>query len=102
MLAVHLLGEIDTKTRCVYCNRTLESNSWQSVFDGTLHYKTTKCKCSKENRIKVDFAGSGHDSWDGTFNWFKELTKSQKKEKQKVKRLEPLIKELKRVDKFVK
>lgn len=102
MIAEHIIEEIDTKQRCVYCNKLIEKNTWQSIFHGEIHYKTTKCECGKESRVKVDFAGSGHDSWDGTFNWLKELMKNQRTEKQSVKKLEPLIKELKRVDNFNK
>lgn len=100
MVAEHIIKEIDTKQRCVYCNKVMEKSIWHSSFHGEIHYKTTNCVCGKESRIRVDFAGSGHDSWDGTFNWLKEL--NQKNEKQSVKKLEPLIKELKRVDKFNK
>jgi len=102
MIAEHLIEEIDTKKRCVYCNGLLEKNPWNSEFEGELHYKTTNCKCGKENRIRVDFGGSGHDSWDGIFKWLKEANKNQKKEKQTIKKLEPLIKEIKRVDNFKK
>lgn len=100
MVADHIIEEISTKQRCVYCNKALEKNTWHSAFQGELHYKTTRCECGKESRVRVNFAGSGHDSWDGTLSWMKEL--NQKNEKQSVKKLEPLIKELKRIDKFSK
>jgi len=102
MIADHIIEETDTKRKCVYCNNRLEKNIWASIFEKELHYKTTRCKCGKELRIRVNFCGSGHDSWDGNFEWIKKFNNNDKKEKQTVKKLEPLIKELKRVDKFQK
>ena len=34
-----------------------------------MHYKKFKCSCGKENVVKVDFLGSGHDEWDGKPSW---------------------------------
>jgi len=81
----------------------MDDKPWISSFSGKIHYKEIKCSvCGKTNRVKVDFAGSGHDSWDKTNKWLDELNKNHKIEKQSVKQLEPRIKELERVDKFGK
>lgn len=82
MVAEYIIKEESAKQRRAYCNRLLKNKMWHSSFHGELYYKTTRCECGKESRIKVDFAGSDYDSWDGTSNWLKEFTKKQKNEKQ--------------------
>ncbi len=64
--AHHLIKEITSKESCIYCGTMLRGRRWNSEFENFLHYKTTKCpECSSDNRLKVDFQGSGHDTWDG-------------------------------------
>jgi len=61
----HLVKERENKWHCLYCNEDLGANDWKSIWNGQFHYKITHCKkCGKKHRVKVDFCGSGHDSWD--------------------------------------
>jgi hypothetical protein len=57
------MRENDFKEKCMYCHRVLVSDDWRSHFSAQTHYKTMKCECGKLNKIKVDFVGSGHDTW---------------------------------------
>ena len=44
------------------------------------HYKTQQCLCGRKVTIKVDFIGSGHDSWSkGLDMRIEEESKSLKK-----------------------
>ncbi|MBI2669201.1 hypothetical protein HYX14_05145 [Candidatus Woesearchaeota archaeon] len=45
--------------RCLYCRKELAE--WNSSWDAGQHYKNIPCDCGKENWIKVEFEGSGHD-----------------------------------------
>lgn len=56
----HLVKDI--KDQCPYCGREIK-NDWKSQFEIEMHYKRIKCACGKENVVKVDFLGSGHDDW---------------------------------------
>lgn len=60
----HAAKENDQRFICIYCKKSLLKDKWESKFSGEIHYKTAKCECGKEARIKVDFHGSGHDSWE--------------------------------------
>jgi len=48
---------------CLYCATKLAPTDWKSEFYLEVHYKTCRCACGKSNRIRVNFFGSGHDSW---------------------------------------
>ena len=49
--------------KCLYCRQELPGSKWISQWcSEELHYKTTRCECGKQNWIKVDFYGSGHDT----------------------------------------
>lgn len=50
---------------CSRCKKELKKEDFKSIFEGELHYKTTKCSCGKENTIQVMFLGSGGDDWEG-------------------------------------
>ncbi len=62
---IHLIREIRRDGSCIYCNEKLQAENWSSVFAQIQHYKCVLCKCGKENCVKVDFGGTGHDSWSG-------------------------------------
>lgn len=62
---MHLIRTVERNGSCIYCNEQLDSEKWSSVFAQIHHYKCVLCKCGKENCVKVDFAGTGHDSWSG-------------------------------------
>ena len=66
----HLMTETDLTERC-YCGKVFQGKSWTSenVSEGDVHYKKTICDCGCTIHVKVNFRGSGHDSWDGTNNW---------------------------------
>ena len=50
--------------RCFYCEDGLSKDSCHSRWEGGQHhYKILKCDCGKDNWFKVDFTGSGHDSF---------------------------------------
>ena len=62
----HLVSEISQKTFCIYCKREVPSNEWKSDWHLEMHYKTLKCtSCGRDLHIRVNFEGSGHDSWAG-------------------------------------
>ncbi|MBW3003589.1 hypothetical protein KY328_03310 [Candidatus Woesearchaeota archaeon] len=66
----HLVKSEQIKDVCPYCGKDLEDVSgWRSEFHLEMHYKKIKCSCGKENLVKVDFHGSGHDDWDGKPTW---------------------------------
>lgn len=50
---------------CRYCPQDFQDVvEWKSEFHGELHYKSTKCGgCGRNNTIRVDFHGSGHDAF---------------------------------------
>jgi hypothetical protein len=97
----HLVQESGLKQDCIYCGKNLDNHKWESVFHAHFHYKTTKCTCGKKVRVKVDFCGSGHDSWDGTHSWKKKIRSTDEKLESKIKVLER-IKILERVDSYKK
>ena len=62
----HLVREDDFFDFCPYCKKEIMPNhvhKWHSEFSGEKHYKSMICGCGKHLRIKVDFHGSGQDSW---------------------------------------
>lgn len=51
--------------RCVYCGDEESERLWVSEWNCEHHYKSFICKkCGKKTYVKVDFHGSGHDSWN--------------------------------------
>ncbi|MBW2970540.1 hypothetical protein KY320_00095 [Candidatus Woesearchaeota archaeon] len=59
----HLIKEV---TECIYCHCKTKDKKWSSEWNEEHHYKTFICdRCKRKNHVKVDFHGSGHDSWDG-------------------------------------
>ncbi len=62
---MHLIRNIERDGSCIYCNEKLPPEKWGSVFAQVQHYKCVLCRCGKENCVKMDFIGSGHDSWSG-------------------------------------
>ena len=63
MTSHHIFREDELIDHCIYCNREITKDMWKSEFVGFIHYKVAKCECGRETRIKVDFDGSGDDSW---------------------------------------
>jgi len=85
----HLTSEKELKTFCLYCKSDVPIDGWKSEWHSETHYKTTQCKCGKDLHIKVNFEGSGHDSWNGK-KFTSKITKKTKDEtiEEKVKILE--------------
>ena len=66
MNAHHIIKPEDNKNHCIYCKSSLEDSRWSSEFVGFIHYKKiVSPTCKSKNIVRVDFDGSGHDSWDG-------------------------------------
>jgi len=66
----HLFKTENTKDQCPYCGKEFDKKAeWDSEFHLEMHYKSIKCECGKDNFIKVEFHGSGHDTWDGKPSW---------------------------------
>lgn len=63
MSKFQLICEEDQADSCPYCGARL--SDWKSEFLEKFHYKICLCGCGKKISIKVDFLGSGHDSWNG-------------------------------------
>ncbi len=59
-----LVSEGHLKKFCIYCKTDVPMEKWESEFDSEGHYKTFTCSCGKKLHIKMDFEGSGHDSWN--------------------------------------
>jgi len=97
----HLVKESDIKENCIYCGKNLINKKWESKFEGDFHYKTIICECGREIITKVDFLGSGHDSWDGTYSWEFVVDSYDEKLEVKIKKLQR-FQEIKRVDGFKK
>ncbi len=56
---------IFTEGKCLYCRQEIDIDYWHSCWseDGQHHYKILSCpSCMRENWLKVDFPGSGHDA----------------------------------------
>jgi hypothetical protein len=84
----HLVSEEGQKTFCIYCKRDVPISGWTSEWHSETHYKNVVCKCGKELHIKVNFEGSGHDSWNG--KKFKSKIVKKKTIEDKVRILEGL------------
>ena len=97
----HLINESEIKENCIYCGCDLSNKRWKSHFEGDLHYKIIVCKCGKKNNVKVNFLGSGHDSWDGSCSWEFVIESRDEKLEIKIKELQR-FRELKRIDRFGK
>ncbi len=87
----HLFNEDCLKAQCYHCGKVLKGKEWKSEFHKEFHYKSTVCDCGRELSVKVDFIGSGHDSWDQTYNWRKLAREEQSTKKAKVKVLKNLV-----------
>jgi hypothetical protein len=59
----HLIKDDFSNRTCPYCFVDLNGDT-ESVWESELHYKEIDCQCGKRVRMKVDFAGSGHDNFD--------------------------------------
>ena len=75
----HLMNERELRTFCIYCKSEVPLDGWKSDWHSETHYKTTKCTCGKDLHIKVDFGGSGHDSWNGK-KFTSKISKNAKEE----------------------
>lgn len=60
----HLVRRAEKGGSCIYCSRQLE-DAWISEFFAAAHYKCVLCTCGKQNCVKVDYIGTGHDAWSG-------------------------------------
>lgn len=58
----HIQGN-DLEAICPYCSTILKDKDWNSEFHIERHYKCHICDCGKKICLKVNFHGSGHDSW---------------------------------------
>jgi hypothetical protein len=89
-----LLIEECLKSICCYCGSEISQKPWESEFLADFHYKSITCNsCHKKITTKVNFLGSGHDSWDNTKVWTKQVnTKKEKIEIKTIKNLVALIK----------
>jgi hypothetical protein len=81
MTVHHIIRERDLQRACPYCGRKTDASKWESLFDhSNFHYKTQDCICGRKVTVKVDFIGSGHDSWSkGLDMRIEEESKSLKK-----------------------
>jgi hypothetical protein len=86
----NLITEDHFKDLCMYCGTNLDNFEWKSEFIGTIHYKTTECKCKTKITIHVPFMGSGHDHWEGKKNPFNKKIKTQKN-KSTIKTLDTVV-----------
>lgn len=64
MVCHHNVNEEDILHQCAYCGINISDFEWLSEFFGSNHYKVTSCTCGKENRVKIQFCGSGHDNFN--------------------------------------
>ncbi len=81
----------EVRFTCPYCKNNLEETfGWKSHFSGHQHYKGIKCNCGKEVWLKVNFAGSGDDTWDGKESWVSKEKQQETTQKQesKIKQIE--------------
>ena len=58
----HLIDNNFFNIACFYCLKNSSELDWKSEFEMEIHYKSCKCDCGKELRIRMPFYGSGHDS----------------------------------------
>lgn len=60
----HLMSEEDAVSNCPNCRREIPAK-WFSKFDvSNFHYKDFECDCGYMVSIRVNFSGSGDDSWN--------------------------------------
>lgn len=72
-----LVGEEHLKEICIYCKAKVPVENFRSEWFSEKHYKSLTCSCcGRKLHIAVDFAGSGHDSWNG--NGFKQKAGKKK------------------------
>lgn len=88
----HLMTETHQKVVCPYCSKDIRKEAWESRHDDEIHYKQMSCECGKKVWIRVDFHGSGHDSWDSSKKWVFDTANNRLKRKSDVKTLESKIK----------
>ncbi|MBI2129144.1 hypothetical protein HYU07_02800 [Candidatus Woesearchaeota archaeon] len=60
----HIARSEAQQDTCLYCGSSLKDKIWDSEFKGHLHYKTLICSCGRKAHIRMNFKGSGHDSWN--------------------------------------
>lgn len=60
----HLIDSNFLKHSCIYCLKSSEGIDWKSNFENEIHYKSGKCDCGKELRLRMPFYGSGEDSFN--------------------------------------
>jgi len=60
----HIVTEMSQSDQCVYCGNGIKGKRWYSEHSLEHHYKSVDCECGKRIRIKMDFIGSGHDTWE--------------------------------------
>ena len=54
----------ENRKQCLYCQQDLSENQWASEWlSEEVHYKIIQCDCGKKDWVRVDFYGSGHDSF---------------------------------------
>ena len=58
----HLIDNDFFKIACSYCLKSTKEIEWKSEFEIEIHYKSGKCDCGKELKIRMPFYGSGHDT----------------------------------------
>ena len=61
----HLIDSNFFNIACSYCLKNNEDVEWKSEFELEIHYKSCKCDCGKELKVRVPFYGSGEDSFNG-------------------------------------
>ncbi len=79
----HLVSEGELKTFCIYCKTEVPMKGWKSDWHSEMHYKTVKCSCGRDLHVRVNFEGSGHDSWNGS-NWKSVIVKKSSGKKQNI------------------
>jgi len=57
----HLIDSTFFNIACSYCLKSSSEMDWHSEFEKEIHYKSSKCDCGKELKIRMHFYGSGHD-----------------------------------------
>ena len=55
----HLIDNDFLKIACPYCLKSTNELKWKSEFEIEMHYKSSKCDCGKELRMRMHFYGSG-------------------------------------------
>jgi hypothetical protein len=64
MTVHHLMGDLEVVRTCPNCKRQIPAR-WCSKFDvSNAHYKDFDCECGYTVSIRVDFSGTGDDSWN--------------------------------------